>query len=54
MAGRKDTKERRQTVFFTPLDPFGAEAEEEYDDDLSKPRKVHYKNKWEVCPDAVY
>ena len=49
----KDTKEGRETAFFTPLDPFGDEAEEEYDD-LSKPRKVHYKNKWKVSQVAVY
>ena len=53
-AGVKDTRQGRLTVFFTPLDPFGAEAEEEYDDGLSKPRKVHYKNKWKVSQDAAY
>ena len=51
-ASGRGTKEGRQTVFFTPLDPVGDEAEEEYDD-LSKPRKVHSKNKWKVCQDAV-
>ena len=29
-AGGKDTKEGRHTVFFTPYDPLGDEAEEEY------------------------
>ena len=34
----------RQTVFFTPLDPFGDDAEEEDDDLIHKAKKVHYKN----------
>ena len=38
IAGGEDTKEGRQTVFFTPSYPTGDETEEEYDD-LSKPRK---------------
>ena len=32
IAVEKDTEEGRQTVFFTPTDPSGDEAEEEYDD----------------------
>ena len=32
-------RENRHTVFFTPLDPWGTE-EEEYSDDVTKPRKV--------------
>ena len=51
--GGKTPKEGRQTVFFTPLDPFGDDTEEEYDD-LSTPRKVHYKNKRKVSQYAVY
>ena len=51
--GAKDTEEGRQTVFFTSSEPFGDEAEEEYDDELSRPRKVHYKNKSKVSHDAV-
>ena len=46
-AGGQDTEEGRQTVFFTPLDPSGNEATEEYDD-FSTPRKLHYQNKWKV------
>ena len=52
-AGAKDTKEGRQTVFFTALDPIGDELDEEYDD-LSKPRKVHYQSKWTITQDAIY
>ena len=48
----KDTEEVRQTVFFTPSDPFGEKTEEEYDD-LSRQRKEHCKNKWKVSQDAV-
>ena len=43
----KDTKEGRQSVFFTALDPLSDEPDEEYEDS-TKPRKVHYKNKWRV------
>ena len=32
IAVEKDTKEGRQTVFFTPTDPSGDEAVQEYDD----------------------
>ena len=42
IAGGKDRKERRQTVFFTPLDPFGDEAQEEFNNDSSRPRKDHF------------
>ena len=42
MAGRKESKECRQTVFFTPLDPFGRDTQEEEEPskDYSQPRKV--------------
>ena len=50
----KKSKEGRQTVFFTPKDPWGDETEEEFDGDLTKPRKVHYKNNWKYSQDAVY
>ena len=52
-AGGTDTKERRQTVFFIALDPVNNSKEEEYQD-VSKPRKIHYKNKWKVFQDAMY
>ena len=29
-------------VLFTPLDPLGDEAEDEFNKDLSRPRKVHF------------
>ena len=52
--GGKERKEGRPTVFFTPFDPFGDEAEEEFNNDLSKPRKVRYYSKWKPHQDAVY
>ena len=48
----KDTIEGRQIVFFTALDPMSDSQEEEYQD-LSNPRKVHYKSKWKVFQDAI-
>ena len=54
-AGGRESKEGRQTIFFTPLKPFGdISDEEEPRDDLSKPRKVHYHSKWKSRQDAVY
>ena len=50
---RSEGHKRRATVFFTPLDPFGDDTEEEFNDDLSKPRKVHYKSEWKVSQDKV-
>ena len=52
IAGGKDKKKGRQTTFFTPLDPFGEEAEEEFND-LSRPRNVHYYSKWKPHQGAV-
>ena len=52
LTGAKDTKEGRQTVFFTPIDPQGEETEEEYDDS-TKPCKIHHKNRWNVSQDAI-
>ena len=50
----RQSKERRQTIFFTPLSPFGDNPdEEEPSDDLSKPRKVHCYSKWKNSQDAV-
>ena len=54
IAGGKDKKEGRQTVSFTPLDPFGDEAEEEFNKDSSRPIKVHFYSKWKPQQDAVY
>ena len=52
IAGGKDTKEERQTVFFTGVDPMTESQEEEYQD-VSKPRMVQYKTKWKVFYDAI-
>ena len=46
VAGRKESKEGRQTIFSTPLNPFGDNPdEEEISNDLSVPRKVDYRSK---------
>ena len=50
----KESKEGRQTVFFTPLDPWRDETEEEFDSDLFKSRTVHYQSKWKYSQDVVY
>ena len=43
------SKEERQTIFFTLLNPFGDNPDEqEPSDDLSKPRKVHYHSKLKI------
>ena len=56
VAGGKESKEGRQSVFFTPLGPFGSDAheEEEPSEDYSKPRKVHYHCQWRNDQNAVY
>ena len=55
IAGGRESKEGRQTVFFTPLNPFGGNPdEEEPSDGLLKPRKVHCHSKWKLRQDAVY
>ena len=44
---KKNVKEGRQTIFFTPLDPFNSDANEaESITDIKKPRKVHYLIHW--------
>ena len=50
IGGGKESREGRQTVFFTPLDPFGRK----FQVDLSKPGKVHNKTGWKRAQDAVY
>ena len=52
VAGGKESKEGRQTFFFTPLNPFGESQDEE--GDISKPRKGHYHSNWRHNQDAVY
>ena len=54
IAGGKDKKEGRHTVFFTPWNPRGDEAEEEFENDLSRPRRVHFKSWWKPHQDAVH
>ena len=41
-------------MFFIPLDLWWDGTEEEFEGELSKPRKVHYKTQWEHSQDAVY
>ena len=52
----KESKEGRQTVFFTPLDPFGSDAHEQEDpsENYSRPRKVHHHSHWRNDQNAVY
>ena len=52
----KERKEGRQTVFFTPLDPFGSDAheQEEPSEDYSRPRKVHHHSRWGNDQNTVY
>ena len=55
VAGGKERKDGRQTIFFTPLDPFSSDADEaESITDTSKPRKVQYQIHWRPEQDAVY
>ena len=55
VAGVTESKEGRQTIFFTHLNAVGEnQDEEEPDGDLSKPRKVHYHSNWWHNQDAVY
>ena len=55
IAGGRESKDGRQTVFFAPLNPFGNNPDEdEPSDDLLKPRAVYYHSKWKPHEDAVY
>ena len=55
VAGGKNEKGGRQTIFFTPHDPFNSDADEaESMTDVKKPRKVHYQIHWTPEQDAVY
>ena len=51
---RKERKEGRQTIFFTPLDPFNSDADEAEPITDIKKRKVHYQIHWRPEQDAVY
>ena len=55
VAGGKERKKGRQSIFFTPLDPFNSDADEaESITDLKKQRKVQYQIHWSSEQDAVY
>ena len=55
VAGGKERKEGRQTIFFTLLDPFNSDADEaESGTDTTKPRKVTDQIHWRPEQDAVY
>ena len=55
VARGKERKEGKQTIFFTPLDPFNSDADEaESIKDIKKPRKVHYQIHWRPEQDAVH
>ena len=48
ITGGRESKEGRQTIFFTPLNPFGDKIQSKKDLAMtfSKSRKVHYHSKW--------
>ena len=47
-------KENDKAVFFTPLNPFGNDPDEEKShNDYTVPQKVHYKTNWKHNQDAV-
>ena len=50
IAGGKDTKEGRQTVFFTAVDLMNEPQEDEFDD-VTKPRLVPLQNLMESAPE---
>ena len=55
VAGGKEGKEGRQTIFFTPLDPYHNDANEaETVTNLSKPRKVHHQTHWRPEEDVYW
>ena len=50
-----ERKEGRQTIFFTPLDPFDNDANEaDSITGIKNPRKVKYQSHWRPAQDAVY
>ena len=50
---KEENKEERQTIFCTPLDPFGEKSdEEEPRDDFTIPQKVHYHSNRKLNLDA--
>ena len=53
IARGKDTKEGRQAVFLTAVNPV-TDAQEDEPHDVTNPRKVSYKTEWKVYQDAVH
>ena len=55
MAGGKERKEGRQTIFFTPVDLLNSDADEaDSITEIEKPRKVQYQIHRRPEQDAVY
>ena len=55
VTGGKERKEKRQTIFFTPLDRFNSDADEaESITSTTKLRKVQYQIHWRFEQDTVY
>ena len=54
VAGGRECKEGRQTIFFTPLNPYGEIPDEDAStDDPSVTRMVHYHSNWKCTQDAI-
>ena len=54
IAGEEQSKEARQTIFFTRLNPFGENPDEEAPSDgFTILRKVHHHSNWKHDQDAV-
>ena len=54
IAGGKDARKGRQTVFFTVVDPMHEHLTKEQYYDVTQPRVVPYKSKWKVHQSGVY
>ena len=51
--GGKESDRGRQSIFFTPLNPFGGNSdEEEPSDDYTILQKVHCNSRWKLNQDA--
>ena len=53
-AGRRNSSKKRQTAFFTAVNPMEIHFHEQKELDLTKPRLPAYKQKWKGHQDAVY
>ena len=51
ITGGEDSKEGRQTVFFTAMDPM-SEPQKDAPYDVKGPRVVHYRTKWKSVPEC--